>query len=378
MVYFVRNTIISSTTQKLRRNRLVLYDTLNHTERPHCCYWTNLKAQLPPFTTYISMASTIALALLSLVVLYALKIGRQFARNLAAAKASGITYTIVPFYHVNRLYQLSCILVIPIMRSLPQKWIDPWFELTLEWGWSRRYEPFKRVGSDTFITVSPERNVLYTADPDVVSQITSRRNDFPKALEVYESLKIYGNNVVTSEGQLWRHHRKIVSPPFTEKNNHLVWNETLDQTRAMVDSWLSGGPTIYTIADDSMRLSLHVISRAGFGVHLQWPGQEKTQGNERAGGKDATSSAAIPEGHEMSYTDALGSLLHNVLTLLITPRFLLSKYDPSCLLSMFADRPRKFTVQGNKRHVHILHRMGQIHGRDVSIEEGCHSSGRRR
>lgn len=211
------------------------------------------------------------------------------------------------------------------MRSLPQKWTDPWFDLTLEWGWERRYEPFKRFGSDTFITVSPERNVLYTADPDVITQITTRRNDFPKALEVYESLKIYGNNVVTSEGQLWRHHRKIVSPPFTEKNNHLVWAETLDQTQAMMNSWLDGGATIYTIADDAMRLSLHVISRAGFGVHLQWPGQEKVQQNGHAKGGNNSSSAAIPAGHELSYTDALGSLLHNVLPLLILPRFLLSE-----------------------------------------------------
>ncbi|KAK4694031.1 hypothetical protein P7C71_g3472, partial [Lecanoromycetidae sp. Uapishka_2] len=210
------------------------------------------------------------------------------------------------------------------MRSLPQKWTDPWFDLTLEWGWKRRYEPFKRFGSDTFITVSPERNVLYTADPDVISQITTRRNDFPKALEVYESLKIYGNNVVTSEGQLWRHHRKIVSPPFTEKNNHLVWAETLDQTRAMLNSWLDGGPTIYTIADDAMRLSLHVISRAGFGVHLQWPGQEKRHENGHAKGSGNNVSDAIPAGHKMSYTDALGLLLHNILTVLIVPRFLLN------------------------------------------------------
>jgi len=294
------------------------------------------------------MASIITLSALSLILLYALKIGRHFVRNLAAAKASGITYTIVPFFVVNRLYQFSCIILIPFMRSLPVKWIDPWFDLTLDWGWARRYEPFKTFGSDTFITVSPERNVLYTADPDVINQITTRRNDFPKALEVYESLKIYGNNVVTSEGQLWRHHRKIVSPPFTEKNNHLVWNETLDQTRAMVSSWLDGGPTIYTVADDAMRLSLHVISRAGFGVHLQWPGQEKAHENGHAEGENGTSSAAIPEGHEMSYTDALGSILHNILTLLITPRFLLSEQDPLSPLRTFTDCSENLPFKATK------------------------------
>ena len=160
------------------------------------------------------MLSTIVWALLVSFTLYAWKIYTQFARNLAAAKKSGIPYVIIPFYQLNRLYQLSQLFVVPIVRKLPASWTEIWFDLTLEWGWNRRYEPFKRFGTDTFLTVSPERNHLYTADADVISQITTRRNDFPKALEVYESIKIYGNNVITSEGQVWRHHRKITSPPF--------------------------------------------------------------------------------------------------------------------------------------------------------------------
>ena len=141
------------------------------------------------------------------------------------------------------------------------------------------------MGVDTFLTVSPERIVLNTADASVINQMTNRRNDFPKALEVYGSLKIYGDNVVTVEGQRWRHHRKITSPPFSEKNNGLVWQETLNQTRAMVGSWFDGpqateSRTLSTIAEDAMRLSLHIISRAGFGVRLDWPKKE-TEGHTR-------------------------------------------------------------------------------------------------
>ena len=277
------------------------------------------------------MVSTIALTLLALIALWGLKIYRQFARNLAAAKASGIKYTWVPFFLFNRYYQLACIVIVPIVRCLPESWTQPWFELTLvDWAWARRYEPFKRYGSDTFITVTPEKNVLYTADADVISQITTRRNDFPKPLEIYEPLKIYGNNVVTTEGQLWRHHRKITSPPFSEKNNHLVFAETLSQCQDMVDSWMDGdkesSKTIHTVADDAMRLSLHVISRGGFGVRLQWPGKAKaTENGHVKVEKDNTSSASVPEGHTMSYADALGSLLHSVLAVIVTPKLLLSK-----------------------------------------------------
>ena len=278
------------------------------------------------------MLSTIALALLVSLTFYALKIYTHFARNLAAAKKSGIPYVIVPVYRNNTIYQLSHVFVVPIVRKLPVSWREPWFDLTLEWAWEMRYEPFKRFGTDTFLTVSPERNHLFTADANVISQITSRKNDFPKPAEIYGFLNVYGDNVISSEGQLWRHHRKITSPPFSEKNNHLVWTETLEQCQAMVNSWLDGdtgkteSKTLYTLADDVMRLSLYVISRAGFGIRLQWP----ETGGTRAGGhvkmeeeSNASSSDASQE-HTMSYTDALGYLLHNILWVLLLPPFLLS------------------------------------------------------
>ena len=280
----------------------------------------------------MSVLSTIALVLLVSITLYAFKIYTRFARNLAAAKRSGIPYVIVPFYQANRLYQLSQIVLVPLVRCFPSSWTEPWFGLTLEWAWRMRYEPFRRLGADTFLTVSPERNILFTAEADVISQITNRKNDFPKALEVYESIKLYGNNVVTSEGATWRHHRKITSPPFSEKNNHLVWTESLEQCQAMMNSWFDGNTgkeaskTIYTLADDAMRLSLYVISKAGFGVHLMWPGVEgaHTVGHGEKYEESIKSSSEISATHTLSYTDALGSILHDILWVLIIPPFLLS------------------------------------------------------
>lgn len=272
------------------------------------------------------MAASILLTIAGAIAIYALVFTfstyRNLMRHIAEAKASGIHYVVVPFFLVNRFYQLSRIFLLPIFRSLPESWTQPWLDLTLEWGWTRRYEPFAVRGVDTFLTVSPERIVLNTAEASVITQITNRRNDFPKALEVYKSLQIYGENVVVVEGQRWRHHRKIVSPPFSEKNNGLVWQETLDQTTTMVGRWFekpgkTESRTLTNIAEDAMRLSLHVISRAGFGVPLKWPEQA------REGSK---SQEKLENGHTMTYTEALGSLLHNILWLLVLPRGLLGMY----------------------------------------------------
>jgi hypothetical protein len=66
------------------------------------------------------------------------------------------------------------------------------------------HEPFKKMGMDVFIVASPTRNTVYVADAEAVNQITSRRNDFPKPLEMYGSLDIYGKNLV-STGQIGVH-----------------------------------------------------------------------------------------------------------------------------------------------------------------------------
>ena len=223
------------------------------------------------------------------------------------------------------------------LEKLPSGWAIPWLELaTPDWAWDLQRTPFVELGTDTFLTVSPGGSILYTADASVINQITSRRNDFPKPIYLYGSLDLYGKNVVSTEGQIWRQHRKITSPPFTEKNNHMVWAESIHQAQTMLTSWVgtSGQETrtITGVADDAMRLSLHVISRAGFGVRLLWPGVEDVHSQEKEGqkpstpGNPSTSNVGVGGDHTLSYTSALQSLLHNILWVLLMPRFLLSKF----------------------------------------------------
>ena len=310
------------------------------------------------------MLSPLSLTLLVSLALYGLKIYIQFARNLAAAKKSGIPYVIVPFYQQNTLWQLSQGFIAPVLRKFPSSWTEPWLELTiLEWGWRRKYEPFKRLGTDTFLAVSPQRNMLYTADADVISQMTSRRNDFPKALEVYDSLRLYGNNVVTSEGQMWRNHRKIISPQFSETNNHLVWAETLEQCQAMVNGWFDGSTakigskTIRTLKEDTMRLSLYVISRAGFGIQLQWPTNERAHanGNVKVKQENLASSLEKSQGHTMSYTDALGSILHNIFWVLILRPSILSNSSTAHVFKASANSVRVSAIPKDKGSLYSLH-----------------------
>lgn len=261
------------------------------------------------------MPSYIVIGVLGLIFIYIIQTYLAFARNLAAAKQSGLPYICTPVYTFNRAWLITHRIWLPWLQMLPKSWTHPWIEyLTPEFVWGKKYESFRTIGSDMFIIVSPGANTLYVADPEAVSQITTRRNDFPKPIWIYSSVDIFGKNVVSTEGAVWRHHRRITSPSFTEKNNEYVWVESLHQAQSMLSGWVSAddemSKPIWDVAAQAMRLSLHVISRAGFGVRLQWPHEETQQ--------------LIPAGHTLSYKDALSLLLENIIVVMLTPRWLLS------------------------------------------------------
>ncbi|ETN43123.1 uncharacterized protein HMPREF1541_02281 [Cyphellophora europaea CBS 101466] len=258
----------------------------------------------------------------------------SFRRNLRKAQQSGLPYIQVPVFWLHPVWLTSHRMLLPFLAKLPRTWTQ-WVDFCLpDIGYGYRYEVFERVGHETFLTVSPGGLSMYTCEPAVISQITTRRNDFPKPTKIYRSVNVYGRNVVSAEGSHWRQHRKAISPPFTEKNNHLVWQETIDQATSMLNSWLGpdmkGNRTVNRVADDAMRLSLHVISRAGFGRKLQWPEKDahvKVDSSYDDPSKIQNEEEAADEGHSMSYTYAIHCLLDNILFQFLFPRSIM-KYAP--------------------------------------------------
>lgn len=60
---------------------------------------------------------------------------------------------------------------------------------------------------------------------------------------------------------------------FTEQNNKIVWDETLYLAKDMLRYWASK-QSLTTTSDDTRTLSLHVLSRAGFGKSFKFEGHD--------------------------------------------------------------------------------------------------------
>ncbi|KAF2802022.1 cytochrome P450 monooxygenase-like protein [Mytilinidion resinicola] len=269
------------------------------------------------------MASPLLLTAGALFVLYWANYTRALLRNIAAAKASGIAYVVLPWNPFYTFWLASYQIWLPLLQKLPASWTSPWLLfMNPEWTYLHGHAPFEKMGSDCILTVSSGRLQLYIADAEVITQVTTRRNDFPKPLQMYKRLDIYGKNVVSTEGATWRQHRKMTAPSFTEKNNELVFKETLHHGQALVRLWTGESRresrTIQDSATDTMRFALYVISSAGFDVRVLWSHEEK----ENTGGANSVGSTA-PPGHKLSYRDAISSLLENILWTQVFPKWVL-------------------------------------------------------
>lgn len=197
--------------------------------------------------------------------------------------------------------------------------------------WTLQFEPFQKRG-DVFLTVSPSSIHVWLANAEAIRQVAAGREAFPKALESYRILDIFGRSLLSTEGAEWKSHRKVTSPGFNEKNNALVFAESCRQAQGMLMKWTGDGSKnsrVEQVPTDTMRLTLHIISRVGFGVRLLWPGEQL---NDVENDRNAAYGSHKPlEGHTMNFEHALESLLENLIWVLLTPKWLLSKLN-LCLL----------------------------------------------
>lgn len=273
------------------------------------------------------VAVTLILSAFAAIILYQVASRyRSLQRNIKLAKTSGLPVVVSPWNLFNTFWLASYKVWTPLLKAfLPQSMQGLWMDLLHpEWGYIHGHKPFEKLGMDVFIVATPTRLSVFVADAEAITQITTRRNDFPKPLEMYGALDIYGKNLVSTEGPDWRVHRKLVAPSFGEKNNELVFDETLHHAQSLIGLWAGrdgrGNQTVADPALAAMNFALYVISSAGFDVRVAWPHEEGESATKRkTEGKSMSVGSETPPGHTMNYREALSELLHNIMWTQVIP-----------------------------------------------------------
>ncbi|KAI0279039.1 cytochrome P450 [Russula aff. rugulosa BPL654] len=147
--------------------------------------------------------------------------------------------------------------------------------------------------------------MIYIADAAAIKEITTYRYRFPKPLYRYEVLTVFGPNIIASVGEEWKKYRKITAPAFSERNNKLVWDETIGIMNDLFDNvWGDRSEVVVDhCVDITLPIALFVVGVAGrFGRRVTW-----------------TSDLVVPPGHQMTFKDALHILSSNLIQKLIAP-----------------------------------------------------------
>ncbi|PUU77682.1 cytochrome P450 [Tuber borchii] len=217
---------------------------------------------------------------------------------LCKVRPLGIPYFAIPFCPspISRVFGLTH----------PQ-----FFLMTLDWQVRQRYEIYRLIGSDIFFVVSPWKVVLHVADPDMAVEVLAGKGgngELYTRPDVYNSmLGLFGENVLTAEGAVWRDHRKITAPVIG-KSLSVVWEESLTQIEQMI-RYYDKREAINTSYRDFRRATLGVIARAGFSKVMEWG--------------PLTTALANEKDDEGSYQKCLHVLFENFIWAVIAPSWIL-------------------------------------------------------
>lgn len=156
----------------------------------------------------MALLTSSAGVVLLLVLAYTLHSSICLIRNYISAKKLGVPVRIIPVDHINPLWTLFSQQVVSVLRRLPlglgdnniTKYNYLGFEIPLRW------KPHQEMG-DAFVLSSPARNWLYLGNPDIITGMLKRNNDFPHDSELTAMLDVFGPNIstVSENPTLWGH-----------------------------------------------------------------------------------------------------------------------------------------------------------------------------
>ena len=106
-----------------------------------------------------------------------------------------------------------------------------------------------------------------------LKEVTTSRNRFSKPIKEYKAVSPYGPNIIASEGDEWKKIRKISAPAFSEvcyntqnrtrysddayqRNNKLVWEETIRIVDALHEIWGEKDITVDNCVNITLQVSI--------------------------------------------------------------------------------------------------------------------------
>ncbi|GME45903.1 Cytochrome P450 [Neofusicoccum parvum] len=255
----------------------------------------------------------LAVLLASAIPLYVVWTAVCLANNVRRARSSGLQVVVSPFSARNPLWMVFQGVLVPVLERLPFGVAGAIRLTKRSWNFHDRFQMHLKHGK-AFAHATPREIEFYVADAASSDELLSRKKDFLKPMDMVEIINIYGPTVASTDGPDWFRHRRITATPFNERNNRIVWSESVRQTAQLLSYFQGrvGGAGSTALAEDTMTLTLHILTAAGLGFSYDFRGAL----DDRAAGERQAAEA----GHTLSYRDSLAAVLEHFLLFALVPR----------------------------------------------------------
>lgn len=228
---------------------------------------------------------------------------RSFQANMAKAKQTGLPILVRWVAPTNPLWMMFGSTI--ALRSRALGLSSKHFSRFHIFGWeaNERHVVHQELGP-AFMLVSPGGNWLCVSDANIFAEVLHRRTDFRRNMEQFSVLNVYGKNLSTTDDEEWQKHRRVTAITFTEKNNELVWQQSLSQAKGMLAYWLDNQP-VNTVASDTKIFTLNVLAAAIFNKTYEFEGAA------------ASKARGDFQNDYNAYRDSLGKILANIIPIFI-------------------------------------------------------------
>lgn len=122
---------------------------------------------------------------------------------------------------------------------------------------------FTKYGDMVFIR-GGKHNFLLLNNADAIEQVLQTDAKQYKKSTAYERFRlIFGNGLLTSEGELWKKQRRMMAGAFTVKNIEKLYPLINEETEKMISHWKESD--VVDLAEEMNGLTLQIISRTMLG-----------------------------------------------------------------------------------------------------------------
>ncbi|KAL0488069.1 cytochrome P450 [Acrasis kona] len=141
------------------------------------------------------------------------------------------------------------------------------------------YDLIRKHGRNGVMSISTWKtsSVAIFSPENIKHVMVKYAKDYPKPQEqVYEAFDIFGPNILTTNGDIWRKHRMLSNPAFNDDHIKLVSKVTNQTMVSVTKEYWSHDSFDCNVVEDMTKITLQIMGIAGFGRDMKALNEDQT------------------------------------------------------------------------------------------------------